>query len=483
MKYLSMDIGTTACKCQLFSEDGEILAYRFEEYPFLTLDGAQYVNVDAVRAHLFSMIRTLAAEHKISSVCLSSMGESFVLLDEADNILFYPMLYTDSRGEAEAAELRSLFGEERIFSATGTVPHSMYSISKLLWIRKNAPDAFAKAKKLLLIGDYFGYLLTGERVIDCALASRTGIFDIEKMQFSEELLAALDIPASLFSAPRRAGTVVGRLKKELFGTDACLVLGSHDQVCAALGADALSVGDAVDGMGTVECITALFSEKPHAAEMGRQGYPIVPYAVEGLYCTYMLNYSCGSAVNLVRKNLTHDYRGEAESFFAYMEKRMGAAPSGLLCLPYFGGASTPYQDLSARGAILGLSAETEDCTLYRALLEGTAMEMRLNAETVAQYGIRISSAVATGGGANSARWLGIKADIQQIPYKTLRSSEGGLCGCAMLQAVALGGARDLFAAAERFVRYRDAFVPSGTRAYEPYYEKYKKLYKTLKEIF
>jgi xylulokinase len=333
----------------------------------------------------------------------------------------------------------------------------------------------------MLICDYFGYLMTGERVIDHALAARTGVFDIEKKEFSAELLSALGIPAEWFSRPMRAGAVVGKIKPD-WGVDATLVLGSHDQICAALGAGALTAGDAVDGMGTVECITALFEGRSGNIRMGRQGYPLVPYAVDGLYCTYMLNYSCGSAVRLVRKKMMHDYHGDEESFFAYMEKKMGDAPSGLLCLPYFGGASTPHQDLSARGAILGLATDTEDSAIYRAVLEGLAMEMRYNADTVKEYGIEILSAVCTGGGANSDAWLQIKADIQGIPCKTLRSSEGGLCGLAMLQAVAMGGAKDLFTARGIFVRYKDAFAPKNAERYAPYYEKYKKLYKTIKEI-
>ena len=165
MNYLSIDIGTTACKCQLFSESGEILAYRLEEYPFLILDGAQYVHVREIEERLRRMIREISAEHAVASVAISSLGESFVLLDENDNILFHPMLYTDARGEAEAEALRREFSEEKIFSLTGTVPHSMYSISKLLWIKNNAPETLQKAKRVMLICDYFGYLMTGERVL------------------------------------------------------------------------------------------------------------------------------------------------------------------------------------------------------------------------------------------------------------------------------------------------------------------------------
>lgn len=484
MNYLSIDVGTTGCKCQLFSEKGEILKYLFSEYDFKEIDGSHYVNVHAIEDHLRNMISKISVQFEVNSVCVSSLGESFVLLDDYDQILFYPMLYTDSRGEAEAEEIRTMIGEERAFLITGVVPHSMYSLSKLLWIKNHAPEIFKKANKVMLVGDYIGYLLTGERVIDYALASRTGAFDIARLEFSKEMLAAFDIRPELFSCPKRAGSIVGTIKKE-WGIDAVLVLGSHDQVCTSLGAGVLQAGDAVDGMGTVECITTLYQDKPVSVEMGRQGYPCVPYPVDGLYCTYILNYSCGSTVNWLRKRIMHGYRGGEEDFFAYMEKEMTNEPTGILTLPYFGGASTPYQDLNAKGVIVNLTTDTHDYDLYQSIMEGTAYEMRLNADVVGAYGISVQNTVATGGGANSEKWLQIKADIQDVTIKTLRSSEGGLCGCAMLQAVALGGAKDLYEARSIFVRYVREFVPNSEKhiAYEKHYQNYKKLYKTVKEFY
>ena len=484
MKYLSFDIGTTGCKCQLFSETGEILHYEFQEYDFKNVDGFSYVDVHAIEVNLRKMIKVVSSSYEIDSICISSLGESFVLLDKEDNVLFYPMLYTDARGEKEAEEIKAKIGEERSFLITGVMPHSMYSLSKLLWIKNNYPEIFSKADKVMLIGDYFGYLLTGERVIDYALASRTGAFDVEKLCFSKEILSAFDIPVSLFSTPKRAGAIVGKIKAE-WCENAVLVLGSHDQVCTAIGAGVLKEGDAVDGMGTVECITTLFKDKPTNMEMGKQGYPCVPYAVDGLYCTYILNFSCGSTVNWLRKKIMHGYKGDEKDFFSYIEKEMTDEPTGILTLPYFGGASTPYQDLNAKGVIVNLTTATRDCDLYKSVMEGTAFEMRLNAETVGRYAITVEKAVATGGGANSEKWLQIKADIQNIPYKILRSSEGGLCGCAMLQSVALGGAKDLFAARDIFVRYKKEFLPNELNhaAYKKHYENYKKLYKTVKEFY
>ena len=213
MNYLSFDIGTTCCKCQLFSEDGNILEYLIKEYEFKHIEENNYIDVDAIWEHFSNMLKNIAAKHEISSVCISSLGESFVLLDEDDNILFYPMLYNDARGEEEALDIARIVGLENNFLITGVLPHSMYSISKLLWIKKHYPEVIIKAKKIRLMCDYIGYKLTGMRVIDYSLASRTGVFDINNFSFSKEILEQLDISIDLFSIPRRAGTVVGSLKK------------------------------------------------------------------------------------------------------------------------------------------------------------------------------------------------------------------------------------------------------------------------------
>ncbi|MBQ9735974.1 MAG: hypothetical protein IJV96_04230 [Clostridia bacterium] len=489
MNYFCLDVGTTCLKCQLFSDTGEILAYRVKEYDFKLQDGEKYVDVDAVWQTLCEMLRELGAAHEITSVCISSLGESFVLLDEKDEILFYPMLYTDARGEEEARLIASTVGEERAFLIAGVTPHSMYSLSKLLWIKRHAPEKFSRAAKVMLVCDYLGYRLTGERTIDYALAARTGAFDVEKKTFSAEMLTPFGLSETLFSVPRPAGSVVGPIKKELLTSlglqgAPVLVLGSHDQVCAALGAGALQAGDAVDGLGTVECTTVLFKDKPTDLSMGKEGYPCVPYAVPGLYCTYMLNFSSGSTIDWVRKRIMHGYAGEEQSFFAYIEKDLPRDPTGLLVLPYFGGASTPHQNIHARGVILGLHTDTKDTELFQGIMEGLCMEMRYNADVVKKYGIAVKKLVATGGGAKSRAWLTLKANVQDLPVVRLRSSEGGLCGCAVLSATAVGGLTFEEARAW-FVQYADAFTPDPARraAYDPIYEKYKKLYASVKELF
>ncbi len=487
MNFLSMDIGSTGIKCQLFNETGEILEYVFREYSLIKKDNETYVDIFAIRENFKQLISEVAKNNVVDSIAISTFGESFVLLDENDEVLFLPMIYTDPRGEKEAQKVTETVGDEEIFKITGTVPQSLFSVYKLLYIKNNAPEIYSRAKKAMLVCDYLGYLLTGKAVIDYSLAARTGAFDVKNKCFSEALLQKMGLE-NLFSTPMLAGSIVGELtdaiKAELNIKNNCtLVLGSHDQVCTSIGAGILSSGDAVDGMGTVECITTLFERPEESIELGRMGYPVVPYAIDGLYCTYVLNYSCGSAVNWLRKTIMHNYNGDKGDFFTYIESDMKKTPTGVLFLPYLGGAATPYNDINAKGAFIGQDLDTTDSDLYKSVLEGTAMEMKLNAEAVKPYGIEIKRLTATGGGSNSDIWLQLKADIQNVPIKVLRSGEGGLCGCAMIQAVAMGSVKNLFEARDIFVRYKKEFAPEDITKYDEQYSKYKRLYHTVKELF
>ena len=490
MNFLGIDIGTTCCKGQLFDDNGEILFYRSEEVELKKgEDGNKYIDTKKIVGTVLNIITQAAGVAQINSVAVSSLGESFVLLDKEDNIIFDPMLYTDARGEKQAQEVGRTFGKGNIFRLTGVYPHPMYSLYKLLWIKENHPEIFDKAERLMLICDYIGYVLTGERVIDYSLAARTGAFDIVKKEFSAGLLKKLGIPPSLFSAPAPTGSIVGKLLKKSadkcnVGNDCVLVLGSHDQICAALGAGVVKAGQAADGMGTVECITAVFDGVPDNIKLGKMGYPIVPFAQKGLYCTYILNYSSGSLVDWFRKKILLNFPDGAD-FFGYMEEKIGRDPSGILLLPYFAGAATPYQDVRAKGAAVGLTLDTEAHNLYRAVLEGTAYEMRLNLETVKPFGIDVKQLTATGGGSKSASWLKLKADITGLPVSAIRSGEGGLCGTAVLQAAALGRAADLEEACSLFVRHTADYLPDVSKRaeYDILFGKYKKLYRSLKALF
>ena len=487
MFFLGLDIGTTRMKCGIYNEAGNLVYSDLCDYGTVARSRETYIDVDTIFNRVVEMLKKAYASQPFDSIAISSLGESFVLLDSGDRLLFSPMLYTDPRGEAQADELSA--HSQLIFSIAGVVPQGMYSAYKLLWIKQNLPDVYNKASKLMLVGEYIGYLLTGVRAIDYSLAARTGIFDVHKCQFSPELCELFGIDRALFSPAVRSGSIIATLKDDITSainatSPVTLIAGGHDQVCAAIGAGAVEAGVCADGMGTVECLTAVYRSPMTDIDMGMCGYPNVPHGAEGLYCTYLLNYSCGS---LVRWWMDSAYggRGLGESeLFAEAERDFTDSPTGLLVLPYFAGASTPYQNINAKGAILNLGLSDSPSRVYQGILEGLCMEMRLNLELTCKHGIQPTRIIATGGGSHSRRWLQIKADVMGLPVYPLKVKEAGICGGAVLSAATLLG-EDIGSVARRFVTLDTPIEPRADikKQYDSEFAKYRELYTAIKKFY
>jgi xylulokinase len=264
--------------------------------------------------------------------------------------------------------------------------------------------------------------------------------------------------------------------------DVKLIAGGHDQVSAAIGAGAISDGVCADGMGTVECLAVSYRNAFESCEMGVYGYPNVPHGVSGLYCTYLLNLSCGSLVDWWLTKAFSDV--SKENIYTEAEKDFSDEPTGLLVLPYFGGASTPYQNINAKGSILNLKLSDSASRVYQGIFEGLAMEMKLNLDLVAKHGVSPKMIVATGGCSASRRALQIKSDIFGLPVYPLKIKEAGICGCAMLGASALLS-EEIGSVAKRFVKLGEPLEPRAEihQKYKAEYEKYKELYLTLKKFY
>lgn len=485
MKYLGLDVGTTKLKCGVFDDSGNMIFFDSVDYNENRIENDSYIDIDTIKDSVFILLEKAYRETSFDSIVVSSLGESFVLLDNKDKIIFYPMLYTDARGEDEANNFKN-YGEE-IFQISGVFPQSMYSVYKLLWIKNNHPDVYKKAKKLFLVNEYITYLLTGKRAVDYSQAARTGLFDIKNKCFSEKLCNLFGVDISLFSNPVKSGHYIGCVKKEFslkWKTNKTIYVlsGGHDQVCSAIGAGVIDETSCVDGMGTVECMVTLFNKPIIDTFIGSEGYPYVPFLDK--YCSYLLNYSCGS---LVRWWLESIYKREDVlngKAFKDIENDFLNKPTGIFVLPYFGGAATPYQNIDAKGAFLNLSLKDSPSRIYQAILEGLSFEMKLNLDIVKKIGVNPKAIIATGGGSNSKKWLQIKADILGKKVFPLKIKEAGILGCAILGASYLNK-KPYEYFTKKFVRLEKPILPRKEQKelYNIEYKKYKKIYNSIKKFF
>ena len=495
MKIAGLDIGTTGCKLTVFDEQGHDLGKAYRDYPVRRQVSGHEIDISVVMDSVYAVIREMTAQYPdIGGIGVTSFGETFVMTDAAGTPLHTAMLYTDPRGAEECAELVEKLGADSIARISGLAPHEMYSVCKIMWLKKHQPEVYQAAKHIFLIGDYVAWHLTGVAQIDYSLATRSMAFDIGKLDWSEEILNAAGIDMSLLSKPVPTGTAAGCVTKaaaEKTGLNpACqIVTVSHDQVAAAVGAGAFDGETAVDGAGTVECLTPIYDSLPDIAVMSKGCFSVVPYVIPGKYVAYAFSYTGGAliqwCVNTFAKAEAQEAAQQGISVNTLLEQRYdNQEPTGLLVLPHFAGAATPYMDTGSRGAILGLTAGTTLPDIYRACMEGVAYEMRLNYDALADSGIRFSKLHATGGGAKSKVWMQMKADILNLPITSLKTSDAGTVGSAMLTGVAVGVFRDLAEAAAVMVRQLETYQPDPRRheQYMRIYERYRKVYQAVRPL-
>ncbi len=489
-----LDIGTTGCKITIYSDDSKYLYKAYRDYLVSRSTNAHEVKAEDIWEAVKEVIHEATTKiHDIKGIGITSFGETFVMLDDKNNPICPSMLYTDPRGKEECKELIDRIGAEKIARITGLNPHTMFSLPKLMWIKRNRPAEYARAKHIMLMEDYIVYMLTGMAQIDYSLATRTMAFDIRTLNWSKDMLEAADVELDLLSKTVATGTSAGCVKETLaeglgLMISTIIVSVGHDQIAAGIGAGVFDSNMAVDGAGTVECITPVFDKVPENNVLYQGNYAVVPYIVPGKYVCYAFSYTGGALVKWFIDNLSGYEQiladGQQLSVYEVLEQRMKDEPTGILVLPHFAGAATPYMDSGSKGAIVGLTVENNASDLYRAMMEGVVYEMCLNMEELKKAGIEFKMLRATGGGANSKIWMQMKADILNLPMVSLDSSEAGTTGCVMLTGIAVGIYKDLASAADSMVKELDTYYPRKEQheSYMECYKRYKELYKAVRPL-
>lgn len=500
MKIAGLDIGTTGCKLSVFDQNGTHLDNAYHDYPVKRGGSEHEINAEAIMEGVLSVMREMGEKHPdIAGIGITSFGETFVLADESGTPLHPAMLYTDPRGEKECRELEEKLGGMEIALITGLRPHEMYSISKIMWMKRNKPELYGQAKHIFQMEDYVVFNLTGTAQIDYSLATRTMAFDITTLQWSKKMFDAADIDVELMSDPVPTGTSAGPIRKEIaqqtgLSVDTQIISISHDQVAAAVGAGAFDSDVAVDGAGTVECVIPIYDELPNPQTMYDGYYSVVPYVIPGKYVCYAFSYTGGALIQWCVDTLAKKEKELAAergiSINKYLESQFGengpefSEPTGMLVLPHFAGAATPYMDIGSKGVIAGLTSGSTVSDIYRACMEGVVYEMMLNMESLRDSGIHFKMLYATGGGARSEIWMQMKADMLNIPITALKTADAGTVGSAMLTGIAVGCFEDLEDAAKHMVEKRQVYYPrlEMHEKYQAVYKKYRNLYKAVRPL-
>jgi len=496
VNYLGVDIGTSSCKAVVFDEDGQQLARANREYNVIfSDDGGAELDSDEVMGKCFEVIKECAAQVESGSVRgmgISSQGEAFTPIAADGKALCDAMIHSDTRSQSYIERWSRQFGEDKLYQITGHTAHSMFSVFKLFWLKDNRPEVWAKAQKFLCFEDLLQFRLGLDPTMGWPLAARTMMFDVRNHAWNRDILNAVGLSLKQLAKPLPSGSIVGKIDTRIaedlgLSRDTFVVTGGHDQPCSALGAGVTDPGTAIYATGSVECITAAFAKPAFTAELRRSNLCTYDHAVKGLYVSIAYSLTGGNILKWFRDEFGAWEVAEAEqtgmNAYELLLGSMGEQPSSLLVLPYFTPSGTPYFDTKTKGAVLGLQLSTTRGEFIRALLEGVAFEMRLNLEILEKSGYEIIELRATGGGAKSAIWNQLKANVMGKKITTLNVTEAGCLGVAMLACAADTG-ESIRELASWWVRPLSTIHPQAEHKtwYDERFKLYRTLYHTVREI-
>lgn len=497
MAYIGIDVGTTGSKATVIEQSGKIVLSIYHEYDLeFPKPGYVTMNPDRVWSAVKRALSEAAAQYgkPIEAIAAASFGEAVVFLGADGKPVCDSIFYTDVRGTESLPELRSKVDLDDFQYRTGMPVNFMYTLPKLMWVRRNAPQILEKTKKLLPYSSYIAYMLSGEAAADGSLASRMLMFNRLRMDWDYDTLDTFGIARSAMPKFVPAGAPVGRIlpsvARELgIKGDPIIVSGVHDQIAAALGSGSLRSGDMADGIGSAECISAVLpDENVDFAGMFCYNICAEPYAVPGKYLALIFSNTAGAALKWYRDTFERELRAKCDAAgkntYAELNKSLSDAPSPLLFLPHLAGTGTPYMDSGAKGAVMGLTLASSKMDLYRAIIEGNNYEMRYNLELLSRFGMKFDALTAVGGGA-SPEALRIKADIFQKPIYMLNTSQGGTVGMVVLCGKAAGQFASFEEGVASLVRKTGCVEPDPKYRdrYDEKYAQYKRMYEAARSVY
>jgi xylulokinase len=457
---VGLDVGTTGVKAIAIDADGEVLARAEESYELSTPQPgwAEEDPDDWVRAAEAALAKLPDAD----AVGLSGQMHGLVALGADDAPLRPAILWNDQRTAAECAEIEERIGLERLIALTGNRALTGFTAPKLLWLRRHEPDVFARIQSVLLPKDYVRLKLFGERAIDVADASGTLLFDVANRRWSEEVLAALELPGEWLPPAYESPEIAG----------------AGDQAAAAVGVGVTGPGPVSVVLGTSGVVFGTldsFKTDPQARAH------VFCHAVPETWHAMGVMLAAAGSLQWLRDALAP---GVPFDELVAEAERWPPGAEGLMFAPYLAGERTPHADPDARGAFVGLSLRHDRGALVRAVLEGVAYGLRDSLELLRELGVQPEVGRVSGGGARSPLWRAIVAAVLDLPLETTAAEEGSAYGAALLAGCRSGTFADPHEAAARCVRIhgRTNPDPAWVTAYADGYDRFRRLYPGLKHL-
>lgn len=487
MLYIGVDLGTSAVKLLLMDGEGRIQNIVSREYPLcFPHPGWSEQNpedwlrqtVDGIRALTENCDRT-----QIAGIGCGGQMHGLVALDKNDKVLRPAILWNDGRTAGETEWLNTEIGKGKLSQYTANIAFAGFTAPKLLWMRKNEPDLFARIDKIMLPKDYINYMLTGVHSCDYSDASGMLLLDVEHKRWSKEMLEICGIKETQMPKLYESYEVTGTLKPDIAAE---LGLPETVRVCAGAGdnaAAAVGTGTVGDGAcnislgtsGTIFISSGKFGADPnnalHSFAHADGSYHLMGCMLSAASCNkwWMDDIIGTQDYASAQKEITDEKLGRSHVFF----------------LPYLMGERSPINDTDARGAFVGLTMDNSRADMTQAVLEGVAFAIRDSLEVARSLGIDVKRSRICGGGAKSPLWRKMIANICKLDLELIESEEGPGYGGAMLAAVACGEYASVEDAAAELVKVVGTVAPEPELAarYEERYQAFRMLYPALKDVF
>lgn len=428
-------------------------------------------------------------KERITAIAISNQRETFVGLDKDGKPVRPAIIWLDERCKSQVDKFAKTIGDDRIHKITGKPKDYAPVVYRLAWMKENENDLFRKVAKFCDVHTYLVNKLTGHYKTSWASSDPMGIFDLAKKTWSPEILKQLDIKSSQLPESFPPGTVLGLVSREAAeatglkaGTK--VVAGGGDGQAAGLGVNALTPGRAYLNLGTAVVSGTYIMNYI----TDRSFRTMACCAEEGYYCETSLRSGTFLIDWFIKQVLKMDPNHEPEIYGQLEKEAVQVKPGceGLMVLPYWNAVMNPYWDPDARGCIVGLTSGHNRGHLYRAILEGIAMEQSLATQAVEKkVGERIDEFALIGGGAKSDLWRHIIADISGKKVLTMSTDEASSLGAGISAAVASGWFTTFIGAAQNMVHVQGITEPDSKNAelYSNQLFKYRKIYPAIREIY
>ena len=487
MLYIGIDLGTSASKFLLVDEVGRVLNTVTKEYP-LSFPRPGWSEQDPAhwwQACLAGVPELLAGfdAKQVAGIGVGGQMHGLVALDAAGNVLRPAILWNDGRTAAQVDYLNETVGNDKLSAWTGNIAFAGFTAPKLLWMRQNEPDLFARIAKILLPKDYLVYRLTGVHATDYSDASGTLLLDVAHKRWSSEMLDLCGVTEAqmptLFDSCQPVGTLTAAAATALgLPTDVVVCAGAGDNAAAAIGTGTVGEGRcniSLGTSGTVFISSEQFRVDPHNA------LHAFAHADGGFHLMGCM-LSAASCNKWWMEDILHDgdYAAAQE---AIVPEKLGR--SHVFYLPYLMGERSPINDTNARAVFLGMTMDTTRADMTQAMLEGVAFALRDSVEVARSLGLDISRSTLCGGGSRSPLWRTILANVLGIPLDLPATEQGPGYGAALLALVACGRYRNV-AEVSRAMLHIQATVqpdPELTALYDARYAEFKQIYPACRPLF